>query len=57
MIVELVLMHTQFDRIIFINVEARSHNEAKIFALKAVRDAYGEKAELVCEIRDIELVA
>ena len=42
MVVELMLMHEQVDRIIYINVVARSHNDAKAHALKAVRDTYGE---------------
>lgn len=57
MIVELMLMHEVVDTIVFINVVARSHNDAKAHALKAVRDQFGLKAESVCEIRNIELVA
>lgn len=53
--VELMLMHEQVDRVIMINVVAFSTNDAKAHALRVVRDTYSEKAEAVCEIRDIKI--
>lgn len=54
--VELMLMHDKIDRVINMNVKAKSKNEAKIWALKSVRDVYGDRAEALCEIRDIEII-
>lgn len=57
MMVELMLMHGQVDHIINVNVVAKSHVEAKSKALKSIIDTYGQRAALMCEIRDIELIA